>query len=249
MPASKNAVVIVTGASRGIGAAIACRAAETGYSVIVNYSVDRTGADNVVEGIISRGGRALPVQANIRNEEDIIRLFDAAENEFGPITALVNNAGIAGPAVPVTEIYAEDLRDLLNVNLYGPFLCAREAVRRMTPHGRGSIVNVSSTAAVGGGAGRFVAYAATKAGLETMTIGLAREAGPLGIRINAIQPGRIESGMANTAAQSEDIERFIQSVPLRRLGLPEEAANAVLWLLSEEASYVNGAVVPISGGR
>ena len=246
----RTPVVVITGASRGIGAATARMAARAGYRVAVNFRVDRAAAEKIVEDIATNGGRAAAIQADIVSESDVIALFDVAERELGPVSALVNNAGTPGQRVSLRDFELSDIRNVMDVNLIGSFLCAREAVRRMAPHGSGAIVNVSSTAAQsGGGGGGIVAYAASKAGIEALTIGLAREIGPQGIRVNAVRPGAIDTEMNAFDKHPDFLKHFSETAPLRRVGKPEEVAAAILWLLSEEASFVHGAVLPISGGR
>jgi NAD(P)-dependent dehydrogenase (short-subunit alcohol dehydrogenase family) len=250
--AENAGTLIVTGASRGIGAAISLLAAARGYAVAVNFSTDREGAASVVESIYDAGHRALAIQGNIAEESSVMRLFETAERELGPVTGLVNNAGITGRLSRVQDMDAGDIAHVLAVNVTGSFLCAREAVRRMSIKrgGKGgSIVNLSSRAAQIGGAGEWVHYAASKGAIDSFTIGLAREVADEGIRVNAVSPGLIETGIHAPAGGAARIERMAPLLPMRRAGTPGETASAVVWLLSAEASYITGAIVPVSGGR
>src|SRR5215470_16592211 len=244
--------LVVTGASRGIGAAISSLAGARGYAVAVNFSADEAGAASVVESITGAGGRAVAVQGDIAGESSVMRLFETAERELGPITGLVNNAGITGRLSRVENMDAADIARVLAVNVTGSFLCAREAVRRMsTKRGGegGSIVNLSSRASQIGGAGEWVHYAASKGAIDTFTIGLAREVADEGIRVNAVSPGLIETDIHTPAGGAARLERMAPLLPMRRAGTPGEVATTVVWLLSAEASYITGAIVPVSGGR
>lgn len=244
--------LIVTGASRGIGAAVAQDAAARGYAVALNYSRDAAGAERVVAAIERAGGSALAIQGDVAKEADVLRLFETAVRELGPIDALVNNAGITGKLGRFEAIAADDIARVLAINVLGTMLCAREAVRRMsTKHGGGggAIVNVSSRAAQLGGSGEWIHYAASKGAVETFTIGLAREVAAEGIRVNAVAPGLIETGLHAAAGVPDRVERMKSSIPQQRAGTVVEVSAAVLWLLSPEASYVNGSVLAVSGGR
>jgi NAD(P)-dependent dehydrogenase (short-subunit alcohol dehydrogenase family) len=244
--------LVVTGASRGIGAAISFLAATRGYAVAVNFSADGEGAARVVESITGAGGGALAVQGDIAAESSVMRLFETAERELGPITGLVNNAGITGRLSRVEDMDAADIARVLAVNVTGSFLCAREAVRRMsTKRGGkgGSIVNLSSRAAQIGGAGEWVHYAASKGAIDSLTLGLSREVADDGIRVNAVSPGLIETDIHAPAGGAARLERMAPLLPMRRAGTAAEVASAVVWLLSAEASYITGAIVPVSGGR
>jgi NAD(P)-dependent dehydrogenase (short-subunit alcohol dehydrogenase family) len=250
--AEKAGTLVVTGASRGIGAEISLLAAARGYAVAVNFSADKTGAASIVKTISDAGGRAFAVQCNIGEESGIVRLFETAERELGPITGMVNNAGITGRLSRVEDMDAADIAHVLSVNVTGSFLCAREAVRRMsTKRGGkgGAIVNLSSRAAQIGGAGEWVHYAASKGAIDSFTIGLAREVADEGIRVNAVSPGLIETGIHAAAGDAARLERMAPLLPMRRVGAPGEVASTVVWLLSAEASYITGAIVPVSGGR
>lgn len=242
----------MTGASRGIGAAIASLAGARGYSVAVNFSRGETEAQAVVKQIIAAGGNAHTIQADVGREEDIVRLFQMAERELGPIRALVNNAAITGGFARVEDVSADVLQRVMAVNVSGAFLCAREAVRRMSKkrggHG-GAIVNISSRAAEFGSAGEWVHYAASKGAIDSFTIGLAREVATDGIRVNAVAPGLIETGLHAANGEPGRIERLMPSIPMQRAGLPQEVAEGVLWLLSPAASYVTGTILRVGGGR
>ena len=245
-----NKVLVVTGASRGIGAACALRAAEDGWTVVVNYKTSAGAADRVVAAIHAMGGRALAVPGDVAAEADVLSLFDAAEAAFGPVSALVNNAGILETAMPLTEMDQARWERVFAVNVTGSFLAAREAVRRMLRGGQGgAIVNLSSMAAQLGGPLEFVDYAASKGAVESMTIGLAKEVAGRGIRVNAVRPGLIDTEMQAASGDPNRASRLLGSVPMGRVGTAAEVAEAVVWLLSDQASYVTGAILPVSGGR
>jgi NAD(P)-dependent dehydrogenase (short-subunit alcohol dehydrogenase family) len=245
-------VVIVTGGSRGIGAATCVLAAERGYDVIVNYAGAKAAADEVAGQVRGCGRKALAVRADVSSEGDVRALFDAAAG-LGPLVALVNNAAITGNTPGrLDEQQADTVRRVLDVNVTGVFLCAREAVRRMSIRYGGSggaIVNISSTAARTGSAGEWVHYAATKAAVETLTFGLAQEVAGEGVRVNAVAPGLVETGLHAAAGMPNRVERVSPLIPMGRAGRPDEIAEAVLFLLSPAASYASGAVLPIGGGR
>ncbi len=245
-------MVIVTGGSRGIGAAICRLVATHGYAVAVNYTSDAAAAQSVVDAITAHGGRAAAIRADVAHEEDILRLFVEAERELGPLTALVNNAGITGGVARLETVSAAMLMQLWAINLSGSVLCAREAVRRMSTRAGGSggvIVNLSSLAARIGSGGEFVHYAMSKGAINTFTIGLAREVAAEGIRVNAVSPGLIATELHAAAGDPGRVERLAASVPIGRAGSAEEVAQAVLWLLSPAAAYVTGANIEVGGGR
>ncbi|MGA9543152.1 MAG: SDR family oxidoreductase [Candidatus Sulfotelmatobacter sp.] len=244
--------LIVTGASRGIGAAIAKLAAGRGFSVAVNFSTGKAEAEVIAEQIIAAGGRACAIQADVAREEDIVRLFETAEHELGPIKALVNNAAITGGFSRVESVTGKALQQVMAVNVSGAFLCAREAVRRMsTSHGGtgGAIVNISSRAAQIGSAGEWVHYAASKGAIDSFTIGLAREVATEGIRVNAVAPGLIDTGLHAANGAPNRLSRLTSTIPMQRPGTAIEVAEAVLWLLSPAASYTTGAILEVGGGR
>ena len=245
-------VMIVTGASRGIGVATARLGAKRGYQVCVNYNRNQEAADAVVEDIQAAGGTAIAVGADVGSEADVVRLFREVDQELGPLTALVNNAGIINPVGRVEAYSASRVNDLLRINVTGCFLCAREAIKRMsTAHGGkgGGIVNVSSSAARLGAPNEFIDYAASKGAVDAMTIGLAKEVATEDIRVNAVRPGLIETEIHASAGAPERVENLIGGVPMQRSGQAEEVAEAVLWLLSADAAYVTGSFIDVSGGR
>ena len=244
--------ILITGGSRGIGAATARLAAQQGYAVSINYRHDRVAAAAVMADIVSSGGQAVIVQADISIEAEVQRLFDEAQNTFGPITALVNNAGILTSQMRVDQMDAARLQQVFSTNVIGVFLCAAEAVRRMsTRYGKagGAIVNLSSIAASIGSPGEFVDYAASKGAIDTLTIGLAKEVATEGIRVNAVRPGLIYTEIHASAGEPLRVDRMKQGVPMQRGGDAIEVARAVMWLLSAEASYITGTLLDVSGGR
>jgi NAD(P)-dependent dehydrogenase (short-subunit alcohol dehydrogenase family) len=244
--------LIVTGASRGIGAAVAQLAAARGYRVAVNFQGREAEARALANEIGRNGTRAVAIQADVAREEDIIRMFQTAERELGPIAALVNNAGITGGFARVDAVSADALERVFAVNVIGAMLCAREAVKRMSTKNGGSggaIVNISSRAAQTGSAGEWVHYAATKGAIDSFTIGLAREVATEGIRVNAVAPGLTDTGLHAANGEPGRLQRLMPSIPMQRAGQPEEIAEAVLWLLSPAASYVTGAILNVGGGR
>jgi NAD(P)-dependent dehydrogenase (short-subunit alcohol dehydrogenase family) len=245
-------ILLVTGGSRGIGAATALLAAQRGYTVCISYLHNQAAADAVVAGITAAGARALALQADVSAEGDVIRLFEQIDTRLGPITALVNNAGILEQQMRVDQMDAARLQRIFTTNVVGPFLCAREAVRRMsTSYGGagGAIVNVSSGAARLGSPGEYVDYAASKGAIDTFTIGLAKEVAVEGIRVNAVRPGVIYTEIHASGGEPQRVDRVKASVPMQRGGQAEEVARAILWLLSDEASYITGACLDVTGGR
>lgn len=245
-------VLVVTGSSRGIGAAIARLGAKEGYAVAVNYRSDRDGADALVREIAREGGRAVAICADVSTTAGATKLFTEVDGALGAVSALVNNAGISGGRCPITEIDEDRLRRIFETNVYSAFYCSREAVRRMSRSSGGeggSIVNMSSAAARHGGMPELAHYATTKAALDGMTIALAKELGPVGVRVNSLRPGVIATDMHDEFGGAKLIESIAPTIPMRRAGTADEVAEAVLWLASERSSYVHGAVIDISGGR
>jgi NAD(P)-dependent dehydrogenase (short-subunit alcohol dehydrogenase family) len=244
--------LIVTGASRGIGAAIAVLAGEYGYAVAVNFATSEGEAKGVVDEIVSPGGRATAIQADVSREQDIVHMFEKAERDFGPIKALVNNAAITGGFARVEEVTSAAIANVFAVNVSGTILCSREAVRRMSTRRGGfggAIVNISSRAAHTGSPGEWVHYAASKGAIDSFTIGLAREVATEGIRVNAVSPGLVDTGLHAANGEPGRLQRLMPSIPMQRAGAPREIAEGVLWLLSPGASYTTGAILSIGGGR
>ena len=249
---SLNKVIVITGASRGIGAATARLAAARGYAVCVNYRKYQAAANAVVADIESAGGQAIAVAADVAVETEVVDLFRTVDRRLGTVTALVNNAGILEAQKRVDEMDAARVNRILATNVTGCFLCAREAVRRMSSrHGGsgGAIVNVSSAASRLGSAGEYVDYAASKGAIDTLTIGLAREVAEEGIRVNAVRPGFIYTDIHASGGEPARVDRVKEFVPMKRGGRPEEVAAAILWLLSDEASYATGTFIDLAGGR
>jgi NAD(P)-dependent dehydrogenase (short-subunit alcohol dehydrogenase family) len=241
-------VVVITGAGRGIGAATALAAADAGHAVGVNYLGDAPAAAAVVERIRADGGRAVAVQADIAVPAEVARLFDEVTGALGPVTALVNNAGTTGRITRFVDLDLATLRRVIDVNLVGCMLCSQEALRRWAPGSGGAIVNVSSIAALTGSPGEYVHYAATKAAVEAFTRGLAREVAKDGIRVNAVAPGTVQTGIHAQGGDPERPARVAPRIPLGRVAHPEEIAAAILWLLSDAASYATGSVLTVAGG-
>jgi NAD(P)-dependent dehydrogenase (short-subunit alcohol dehydrogenase family) len=251
-PTSELGTLIITGASRGIGAAVARLAGARGWAVAVNFSTGEKEAHGVVAEIVSHGGQATAIQADISREADIVRMFETAERELGPIKGLVNNAAITGGFARVEDVSAAAIEKVFAVNVAGAILCAREAVRRMsTKRGGtgGAIVNISSRAAETGSPGEWVHYAASKGAIDSFTVGLAREVATEGIRVNAVAPGLAETGLHAANGEPGRLQRLMPSIPMQRAGQPNEVAEAVLWLLSSAASYTTGAILEVGGGR
>jgi NAD(P)-dependent dehydrogenase (short-subunit alcohol dehydrogenase family) len=247
-----SGTLVVTGASRGIGAAVARLAAQRAYAVAVNFCASEAEADRVVADITGAGGRALAVHADVSQEDQVVELFRVAELELGPITGLVNNAGVTGGFARVEDVTAEAIEKVFRVNVTGAILCAREAVRRMSTRrggAGGAIINISSRAAHTGAAGEWVHYAATKGAIDSFTIGLAREVATEGIRVNAVAPGLTDTGLHEANGDPGRLQRLMGTIPMGRAGLPREVAEAVLWLLSPAASYTTGAILEVGGGR
>ena len=246
-----NSVILITGASRGIGAATARLAGERGYAVCVNYRQNRAAAESIVTGLQASGARAVAVEADVSVEADVVRLFETCDRALGVPSAVVNNAGMLERQMRVEAMDAARLQRVFATNIVGPFLCSREAVRRMSTArgGRGgAIVNVSSGASRAGSPGEYVDYAASKGALDTLTIGLAREVARDGIRVNAVRAGFIYTEIHASGGEPGRVDRVKELAPMKRGGQPEEVARAILWLLSDEASFTTGAFIDVTGG-
>jgi len=245
-------VVIVTGSGRGIGAATAQLAARRGWAVCVNYLGKADRAEAVVAGIRASGGKAIAVQGDVSREADVQRIFERTDKELGALGALVNNAGVILKAGKLQTFDAATVRRVLDVNVTGAFLCAQEAAKRMSTARGGAggvIVNVSSVAAVLGGANQWLPYAAAKGAINTLTLGLAKELAPEGIRVNAVMRGLVETEIHAEVGMADRLQKVLPQVPMGRIGTPEECAEAILWLMSGEAAYMVGAIIPLTGGR
>ena len=247
-----NPIALITGGSRGIGAATALLAAEHGFAVAVNYTANSLAADEVVRQIRASGGTAITVQADVGVEAEIMAMFAKVDAKLGRITALVNNAGVVDVASRIDAMGAARLKRMFDINVLGSFLCAREAVRRMsTQHGGagGAIVNVSSAAARIGSPGQYVDYAASKGAIDTFTMGLSKEVAAEGIRVNAVRPGIIDTDIHASGGEPDRATRLGTSVPMRRAGTALEVARAIVWLMTDESSYTTGSFVDVAGGR
>jgi NAD(P)-dependent dehydrogenase (short-subunit alcohol dehydrogenase family) len=247
-----SGIALITGGSRGIGEATALKLASKGWDLAVTYRSDASAAESVAERCRSLGGRAIALQGDVTSDEAVVRVFEQLDETLGRLTALVNNAGIVDKKARVDEYPPGRVERMLATNVVGPFLCAREAVRRMsTLHGGvgGAIVNVSSAASRLGSPGEYVDYAASKGAMDTMTLGLAREVAREGIRVNAVRPGIVDTTIHASGGQPDRIERLAEAIPLGRAGQPQEIADTIAWLCSDDATYVTGALVDVSGGR
>ena len=242
-----NKVVIITGASRGIGAATAKKLAEQGYAVCVNYRAQSEAAHQVVRDIQANGGKAIAVQADVSDEQQVLNLFDATENALGSVTHLVNNVGILFTQSPLAEISLERFQKVMNTNVNSCFLCCREAAKRFSTGG--AIVNVSSGASRSGAPFEYVDYATSKGAMDTLTKGLSLELADRNIRVNSVRPGFIYTDMHADGGEPNRVDRLSPQIPLKRGGTVEEVANAIAWLLSDEASYVTGSFIDLSGGK
>jgi NAD(P)-dependent dehydrogenase (short-subunit alcohol dehydrogenase family) len=245
-------VLLVTGASRGIGAATALLAARKGYAVAVNYTANERAAQDVVSRIRSEGGKAIAVQADVAQEEQVLRLFNTVDTELGRLTALVNNAGVVDVTARLDEMSVARLKRMFDINVIGAMVCAREAVRRMsTRHGGqgGAIVNVSSAASRLGAPGQYLDYASAKGAIDSFTMGLAKEVAAEGIRVNAVRPGLIETDIHASGGIPDRVRKLAHLVPMQRGGSAEEVAQPIVWLLSAEASYTTMSLIEVSGGR
>jgi NAD(P)-dependent dehydrogenase (short-subunit alcohol dehydrogenase family) len=246
-----NKVVVITGGSRGIGRAAALAAAARGFRVVVGYASNQAAANDVVSQIEASNGKAIAVRCDVGNEADILALFKAAD-AFGTLGALVNNAGIVGPSVRVEDMTAERIQRMMAVNVTGSILCAREAVKRMSTRNGGQggvIVNLSSVAAKLGSPNTYVDYAASKGAIDSFTVGLGYEVAAEGIRVAGIRPGLIDTEIHASGGEPDRAHRLAHVVPMKRVGTAEEVANAIVWLISDEASYVTSAILDVSGGR
>ncbi|MFN4163825.1 MAG: SDR family oxidoreductase [Ferrovibrio sp.] len=244
--------ILITGGSRGIGRATAIMAGQRGWSVGVNYAGNEQAAQDTVQAVQAAGGRAIAIKGDVAVEADVIAMFDTVEQAFDKLDGLVNNAGIVAPTADLADMSIERLKRLFDTNILGSFLCAREAARRMSikREGRGgAIVNLSSAAARIGSPNLFVDYAASKGAIDTFTIGLSKELGPEGIRVNAVRPGIIETDIHASAGEPDRAARLAPTVPLRRAGTADEVAEAIIWLLDDASSYVTGALLDVAGGR
>ncbi len=245
-------IILITGSSRGIGAATALLSAREGYAVAVNYRSDKTAADAIVSGIVEIGGSAVAIQADISQPDDIVRLFSETDRQLGRLDALVNNAGILEKQMRLVDMDAARLNRVLSANVIGQFLCAQEAIRRMsTKNGGngGTIVNVSSLAARTGAPNEYLDYAASKGALDTFTLGLSKEVAAEGIRVNAVRPAFIYTDIHAAGGEPNRVERLKDNIPMQRGGFAEEVAEAILWLVSEKSSYTTGTFIEISGGK
>lgn len=243
--------IIITGGGRGIGAATALMAAEEGYAVCVNYRANHAAAEKIVEKIVAGGRRAIAVAADVANENEVAAMFDRANDELGPIVALVNNAGVLDAQCSFLDIDVDRLRRVIETNVVGAFICAQEAVRRMSRSkggNGGGIVNVSSVAARTGAPHEYVDYATSKGALDSMTAGLAREVAPEGVRVNLVRPGYIYTDMHADGGEPGRVDRLASGIPLKRGGEPDDVARAILWLLSERAAYAVGVSLDVTGG-
>ncbi|MFF9016366.1 SDR family NAD(P)-dependent oxidoreductase [Streptomyces sp. NPDC014870] len=249
MAEARQHVTVVTGGSRGIGAATCVRLAAEGHDLALGYVRDATAAEETAAAVRAAGARCVVVRVDTSAEADVERLFDTAEAELGPVTGLVNNAGVTGPLGRLADATTADLRRVVDVNLYGYLLCCRRAARDMAARGGGAIVNVSSAAATLGSPGDYVHYAATKAATDALTVGLSKELGPDGIRVNAVAPGIVETEMHAAMGDPDRPAKAAATIPLGRPGRPDEIAAAVAWLLSADASYATGTILRVAGGR
>jgi len=248
----ESKLVLITGGSRGIGAESALLAARKGWDVVITYKNQETEAKSIVEKIKQLGRRALAVKVDVSKEKEIYALFDVIDNEFGQLDALVNNAGMITVISSFVDMSPERIRDVFNINVVGAFICAQEAVKRMALKNGGkggSIVNLSSAASRIGSPNEFIDYAASKGAIDTLTLGLSKEVATEGIRVNAVRPGLISTDLHADAGDKDRPEKLKKFIPMQRAGKPSEVANSIVWLISNEASYINGALLDVAGGR
>ncbi|MCF6323382.1 MAG: SDR family oxidoreductase [Gammaproteobacteria bacterium] len=248
----KDKIVLITGGSRGIGASTALLAAKSGWNVCISYINQQASAASIVNEIKYGGNKAIAVKANIGSEQEIMALFEKIDAEFGRLDALVNNAGIITPIAQLVEMDAARLQSVFNINVVGTFLCTREAIKRMSTKKNGnggSIVNVSSAAARIGSPNEFIDYAASKGAIDSMTLGLSKEIAAEGIRVNAVRPGLINTELHADTGEPDRVEKLENFIPMKRPGSADEVAKAIVWLMSDDASYVNGALLDVAGGR
>ena len=244
--------LLVTGGSRGIGAATALLAAQSGWRVAVNYTSNEAAAAKVVATIIDSGGEAFAVKGDVGSEADILTMFEAVDERYGRLEGLVNNAGIAGPELRLDQMDSARIERMFRVNVTGSLLCAREAIKRMSTKAGGkggSIVNLSSAAATLGGGGSYVDYAATKGAIDVFTLGLGREVASEGIRVNAVRPGMIDTDIHADIGDADRAKKLAPSLPMKRAGTADEVAEAIVWLLSDASSYTTGSILSVTGGR
>ncbi|MEZ5784174.1 MAG: SDR family oxidoreductase [Rhizobiaceae bacterium] len=244
--------LLVTGGSRGIGAATALLAAQSGWRVAVNYTSNEAAAAKVVAAITDSGGEAFAVKGDVGSEADILTMFEAVDERYGRLEGLVNNAGIAGPELRLDQMDSARIERMFRVNVTGSLLCAREAIKRMSTKAGGkggSIVNLSSAAATLGGGGSYVDYAATKGAIDVFTLGLGREVASEGIRVNAVRPGMIDTDIHADIGDADRAKKLAPSLPMKRAGTAEEVAEAIVWLLSDASSYTTGSILSVTGGR
>ena len=244
--------LLVTGGSRGIGAATALLAAQSGWRVAVNYTSNEAAAAKVVAAITDSGGEAFAVKGDVGSEADILTMFEAVDERYGRLEGLVNNAGIAGPELRLDQMDSARIERMFRVNVTGSLLCAREAIKRMSTKAGGkggSIVNLSSAASTLGGGGSYVDYAATKGAIDVFTLGLGREVASEGIRVNAVRPGMIDTDIHADIGDADRAKKLAPSLPMKRAGTAEEVAEAIVWLLSDASSYTTGSILSVTGGR
>ena len=247
MPSQQNKIALITGASRGIGAATALLLAENGYDIAINFLQNHAAAEEIATKVKSFGTRAITVQANISKENEIVKMFAEVDEKLGPVSALVNNGGVSGGRKSIEEIDFKYLEEVYSTNVFGTFVCSREAVKRMKKNGGGAIVNISSLSGKNGGF-KMSPYSSSKAAIANLTVGLARELAEFNIRVNAVTPGVIDTDTHKVISE-ERLLHLQNSIPLQRMGSAQEVAESIFWLLSEKSSYVTGSILEIAGGK